>query len=121
MRDEIKNALVTLEPVDSASGCTDSASAARFAKGELSLSETVGVTPMNGVRYALPQKVHRGEGKVKLYFRVDKVYRGRSVVVTCGGEVVKRKKTLVMAPGEMQNIEIDKSLVKGEISIYTEE
>ena len=96
-------------------------SAAAFSKGELCVGSTVSVTPSGGVRYALPQKVHQGEGKVKLYFRVDKVYRGRTVVVQSGGEVIKRKKTLVMAPGEMQNIEVDKSLIKGDISIYTEE
>ena len=79
------------------------------------------MTPSEGVRYALPQKVHKGEGKVKIYFRVDKVYKGRTVVVSSGGAVVKRKKTLVMAPGEMQNIEIDKSLITGDLSIYTEE
>ena len=95
--------------------------AARYAKGELSATETVTVTPSFGVRYALPQRVHKGEGKVKIYFRVDKVYKGRTVVVTCGGAVVKRKKTLVMAPGEMQNIEIDKCLITGDLSIFTEE
>ena len=95
--------------------------AADFARGALSGGDTVNVLPSGGVRYALPQRIHQGEGKVKIYFRVDKVYKGRTVVVTCDGEIVKRKKTLVMAPGEMQNIEIDKSLVKGDISIYTEE
>ncbi len=96
-------------------------SAAKAAKGQISSSATVDVTPSGGVRYALPQKVHLGEGKVKIYFRVDKVYRGRTVVVESCGEVIKRKKTLVMAPGEMQNVEVDKALVKGDLSIYTEE
>ena len=96
-------------------------SAAKSAHSELADGEKVDVLPSYGVRYALPQKVHRGEGKVNIYFRVDKVYRGRTVVVTSGGEIVKKKKTLVMAPGEMQNIEIEKALIKGDISIYTEE
>lgn len=95
--------------------------AAESAKGTLPCGETVNVTPSCGVRYALPQKVHKGEGKVRLYFRVDKVYRGRTVIVTSGGKEIKRKKTLVMAPGEMQNIEIDKSLISGDLAIYTEE
>ena len=95
--------------------------AADFAKGVLPCGDTVAVIPSDGVRYALPQRVHPGEGKVKLYFRVDKVYKGRTVVVTSGGKEIKRKKTLVMAPGEMQNIEIEKSLITGEIKIYTEE
>ncbi len=96
-------------------------SAAGFARGELSGGDTVNVLPSQGVRYALPQRIHKGEGKVKIYFRVDRVYKGRTVLVTSNDEVVKRKKTLVMAPGEMQNIEIDKSLIKGDISIITEE
>ena len=96
-------------------------SAADFAQGALGGGATVNVLPSGGVRYALPQRIHQGEGKVKIYFRVDKVYKGRTVVVTSNGEVVKRKKTLVMAPGEMQNIEIDKSLVTGDLSITTEE
>ena len=96
-------------------------SAAKSAKGALALTDTVNVSPANGVRYALPQKVHLGDGKVKLYFRVDQVYKGRTVVVKCGDEIIKKKKTLVMAPGEMQNIEVDKSLIKGDISITTEE
>jgi len=95
--------------------------AADYAAGALSASPTLPVTPSNGVRYALPQRVHTGEGKVRLYFRVDKVYRGRTVVVTAGGREVKRKKTLVMAPGEMQYIEVDKSLLTGDVSIRTEE
>ncbi|MBO7390281.1 MAG: FAD-dependent oxidoreductase [Clostridia bacterium] len=96
-------------------------SAADFAQGALGGGATVNVLPSSGVRYALPQRLHQGEGKVKIYFRVDKVYKGRTVVVTSNGDVVKRKKTLVMAPGEMQNIEIDKSLVTGDLSITTEE
>ena len=95
--------------------------AARYAKGILESGETISVNPACGVRYALPQKVHKGEGKVKIYFRVDKVYRGRSVVVTSGEREIKRKKTLVMAPGEMQNIEVDKSLIQGDLTIRTEE
>ena len=61
------------------------------------------------------------ELKPAIGYKVQVSGKGRTVVVTCDGEIVKRKKTLVMAPGEMQNIEIDKSLVKGDISIYTEE
>ena len=95
--------------------------AARFARGDLPMGDTLRVLPSDGVRYALPQIVHKGEGKVKIYFRVDKVYKGRTVVVASGDTVLKRKKTLVMAPGEMQNIEIEKSLINGDLSIFTEE
>ena len=96
-------------------------SAALSQRGELPITDTVDVIPSAGVRYALPQRVHRGEGKVKIYFRVDKVYRGRTVIVKSGDEIVKKKKTLVMAPGEMQNIEIEKGDIQGDLMIYTEE
>ncbi len=95
--------------------------AAEYAAGKLPSGEIVSVRAGEGVRYALPQRVHTGEGKVRLYFRVDKVYRGKSVVVRSGDALLKRKKTMVLAPGEMQQIEIEKSLVKGELSIALEE
>ncbi|MBP5404889.1 MAG: FAD-dependent oxidoreductase [Clostridia bacterium] len=96
-------------------------SAAQYAAGKLSQGECVSVAAGEGVRYVLPQRVHKGEGKVRLYFRVNKVYRGKSVVVRSGDELLKRKKTMVLAPGEMQQIEIEKSLIKGDISVALEE
>ena len=95
--------------------------AAEYAAGKLPSGETVSVCAGTGVRYVLPQKVHTGEGKVRLYFRVDKVYRGKSVAVRSGDALLKRKKTMVLAPGEMQQIEIEKSLVQGDISVALEE
>ncbi len=95
--------------------------AALYALGELKGDRSFAVEPSGGVRYALPQRITAAEGKVKIYFRVDKVYKGRTVAVTSLGEVVKRKKTAVMAPGEMQNVEIDASLLKGDVKIFLEE
>ncbi len=96
-------------------------SAALYALGKLPRGEKYAVTPSRGVRYALPQRIQAGEGKVRVYFRVDQVYRGKTVAVASGGEIVKRKKTAVMAPGEMQYIEIDKTALTGDVSIYLEE
>ena len=96
--------------------------AAKYASGALPETPCVSVVAENGVRYALPQRVHMGEGTVRLYFRVDKVYRGKTVTVKAkDGTLLKRKKTLVLAPGEMQYIEIDKSLVTGDLCVALEE
>ena len=95
--------------------------AAEYAAGKLPAGATVLVQAGKGVRYALPQRVHKGEGTVRLYFRVDGVYRGKSVVVRSDGMVLKKKKTMVLAPGEMQHIEIEKSLITGVVEVALEE
>jgi len=95
--------------------------AAKYAAGAIEDAPIVAVRAGAGVRYALPQRIHRGEGTVRLYFRVDKVYRGMTVTARSEGVLLKKKKTMVLAPGEMQYIEIDKSLVTGDISVALEE
>ena len=58
-----------------------------------------------GVRYVVPQNINRATDKdVKIYFRVADVYRDTSVVVTCGDEVLYKRKKRKLAPGEMENV-----------------
>ena len=60
---------------------------------------------VDGVRYIVPQRVNvRGGEKVKLYFRVGKVYRNAKVVVTCNGQTLLSRKRPKLAPGEMENL-----------------
>ena len=95
--------------------------AAKYARGAIEDTPCVQVSTGTGVRYALPQRIHKGEGTVRLYFRVDKVYRGMTVTARSVGVLLKKKKTMVLAPGEMQYIEIDKSLVTGDVCVALEE
>ena len=95
--------------------------AAKYARGAIEDTPCVQVSTGTGVRYALPQRIHKGEGTVRLYFRVDKVYRGMTVTSRSEGVLLKKKKTMVLAPGEMQYIEIDKSLVTGDVCVALEE
>lgn len=95
-------------------------SAAAFAAGELSsasLGQSVGVTASCGVRYALPQRLHVGAGKVTVFFRVDNVYKGRTLVVECNGKTIFSKKYMILAPGEMGSIELDKKDVDGDVNL----
>ncbi len=89
------------------------------AKYALNINETLGdkvsVIAKDGVRYALPQCVHKGEGKVKIYFRVGDVYKSCKLIVESGGETLLTKRSLVMSPGEMESVEIDKSKINGDI------
>ena len=83
-------------------------------------AEQVNVTAKDGVRYALPQKVKKGEGKVQIFFRVGDVYKNCKLVVESGGNILASKKCMVLAPGEMGNVVIDKSQVTDDITVRLE-
>ena len=96
-------------------------SAAKYAKGELDNKGTkYNVSTQNGVRYALPQVVYGGKGTVRIYFRVGAEYKNAKLVVRSGDEVVLTKKYMIVAPGEMQHIELDKEKIKGDITLGLE-
>ncbi len=68
---------------------------------------TIRVKAESGVRYVVPQNINRSTDKdVKIYFRVADVYKDTSVVVTCGDEVIYKRKKRKLAPGEMENVAI---------------
>ena len=83
-------------------------------------AEQVNVTAKVGVRYALPQKVNKGEGTVQIFFRVGDVYKNCKLVVESGGNILASKKCMVLAPGEMGNVVIDKSQVTDDITVRLE-
>lgn len=96
------------------------AAAAKYAKGASVQLDEVRVASTNGVRYALPQRIGNGVGKVRIYFRVDNVYKNCKLVVESENNVLVSKKFLVLAPGEMGSVEIDKSAIKGDIVVRLE-
>lgn len=91
--------------------------AADFAlKGALK-SDKVNVFAKDGVRYALPQRISKCEGKQTLFFRVGDVYKNCRLVVESGDAVLANKKCMVLAPGEMGSVEIDTSAIKGDVIV----
>ena len=95
--------------------------AAKYALGQLEKSgQTVNVVAKDGVRYALPQRISKGEGKVQLFFRVGDVYKNCRLVVESNGKTLLSKKCMVLAPGEMGNVIIDKSAVEGDVIVRLE-
>ena len=82
--------------------------------------ETSPVSAGAGVRYALPQRVHRGEGGAEIFFRTDNVYKNCKVVAECGGRVLYSKKRMIVAPGEMEKITLDKSGIDGDVTVRLE-
>lgn len=95
--------------------------AAEFALDKLQDKVAYDVVAQNGVRYALPQKIYGGEDKVKIYFRVGKVYKGARLNVKSGDEVIFTKKYMILSPGEMENVSIDKSKVNANIVLELED
>lgn len=95
--------------------------AAKYALGQSQKSgEIVNVIAKDGVRYALPQSISKGDGKVQIFFRVGDVYKNCKLIVESGENVLVSKKCMVLAPGEMGNVIIDKSAVCGDVIVRLE-
>lgn len=80
----------------------------------------VNVIAKDGVRYALPQRVSKGDGKVQLFFRVGDVFKNCKLVVESGGNTLVSKKCMVLAPGEMGSVVIDKAQIVGDVVVRLE-
>lgn len=80
--------------------------AAAFLRRELAELPSAPVLDGAGVRGVVPQRLRVGAdiGDVRLMFRPDAVYRGASVVVRSGDREIARKKTMILAPGEMAEL-----------------
>ncbi len=96
-------------------------SAAKYALGKAEKQgEVVSVVAKDGVRYALPQRIHKGEGKVQVFFRTGDVYKNCKLIVESGNEVLLSKKCQVLAPGEMGSVIVDKAKIVGDIVVRLE-
>ena len=72
------------------------------------------------VGYVVPQKLSVNATDTKLYFRVRKVMRDATVVITCGDKTVLTQKRPVLTPGEMQTVTLKSAVIKnlsGEIEV----
>ena len=84
--------------------------AARYLSGGGERGEPVRLTAGRGVRYTVPAQVDplRMEEELTVRFRVDNEYRGAAVVVSAGEEILQRRKKLILAPGEMEEIRLSR-------------
>lgn len=74
-----------------------------------------------GVRYTVPQKINIEaiRDKVKVRFRVGDVYKDKFISVYAGEERILHKKKKVLAPGEMEEILLDKDMLMNISNIST--
>ncbi|MEG1528086.1 MAG: FAD-dependent oxidoreductase [Clostridia bacterium] len=104
----------------SAEGLLAGKSAGLYALNKLPITQKFAVSVANGVRYALPQQICQGEGKVKLFLRVDKTYKSTKLVIYCGEQKILSRAYLVMSPGEMVSVELDKSAITNDLIVKLE-
>lgn len=87
--------------------------AAKFLKGGTANSgKCICLTAKNGVRYTVPTCIHPENmpESITVRFRVADVYRGASIVATSdSGEELIRRKRMIVAPGEMEEITLKKA------------
>ena len=85
--------------------------AAEYAKGALrENAKYAEIKAAGGARYTVPKRIDISsmDEKVTLRFRVGDVYKGKSVALYYDGELIKKTRRRVMAPGEMEELVLTK-------------
>ena len=89
-----------------------------YALGELKRGKENKVFAGNGIRYTVPSSYFESEeGTLDIYFRITKKFVNAKIVVYSEGEEVFTKQTIALNPGEMEVITVEKSKLKGDISV----
>ena len=89
--------------------------AAKFALGQMTEStDIIKINAVDGVRYTVPRTVDRErmEDNLTVRFRVGTTYKDVYIGVYFGEERVLHRKRPVMAPGEMEQVILQKSKLK---------
>ena len=88
--------------------------AVRFIQESSNAGRMIPLQAQDGVRYTVPQllDVENMEPQVTVRFRVSDVFRDRYVCVYCGEKLISRKKRMIMAPGEMEQVVLEKNVLQ---------
>ena len=86
-----------------------------YGKGSSDPIDVVEISTDGGVRYTVPQRIHvsRMRDSVTVRFRVADVYRDKTIAVYRGERCLSRRKTRVLAPGEMEQVKLEKKDLQG--------
>ncbi len=91
--------------------------AAMYAKGRLDTSREIKVLAGDGLSYVVPCKCYSGEGMFNAKFRLKQRIERSFIIARSGKEIVGKKYVLAGVPGEMLNIDIDKSKANSDIVV----
>ena len=86
--------------------------AAAFLDGRLEKTKReIPIRAVDGVRYTVPASLDTGrmEETQVVRFRVGNVYRDAAIEISFDGKVVSSRKKKVLAPGEMEQINLKKA------------
>ena len=83
--------------------------------GEASDVKTVEIHPTDGVRYTVPKFIRPTEmdDTLTVRFRVGDVYKNCCIATYFDDELISKRKRPVMAPGEMEQVILDKKKLAG--------
>ncbi|MBR3973405.1 MAG: FAD-dependent oxidoreductase [Oscillospiraceae bacterium] len=77
--------------------------------------KTLPIRTSGGVRYTVPVEIRpealNPEGKVTIRFRVGAVYQNKRIVIYAGDKQIFTKKRPVLAPGEMETVNLKSKLL----------
>ena len=78
--------------------------------GSVKKAKTVEILAVDGVRYTVPKYIRPGEmdDTITVRFRVGDVYKNCAIATYFDNELISRRKRAVMAPGEMEQVILDK-------------
>ena len=91
------------------------AAAEYAAKGAKADCDCIPIIPTGGVRYTVPVEIRRDhtDGDVTIRMRVDNVYQNKYLCLYKDEERLVRRKRMIMAPGEMETIQIELAKLAG--------
>ena len=78
--------------------------AARYLSQGKPSDDTISLLAEGGVRYTVPQYIHRSAETVTVRFRVGRPYRDAAVCLYVDGKPLRRIPKRVLAPGEMERV-----------------
>ena len=75
--------------------------------------KTVEICPEGGVRYTVPKFIRpeQMEENLTVRFRVGDVYKNHAIATYFGDELISKRKRQVMAPGEMEQVILNKEKI----------
>ncbi len=91
--------------------------AAKYVKNNCSMGELgkeIPIIPTDGVRYTVPKMIHvnRMEDELVVRFRVGAVYKNCYIAAYLNDQRIIHRKRQIMAPGEMEEIKLNKAALE---------
>ena len=94
-------------------------SAARYVLEGVKDSESIRLEGKNGVRYTVPQTLHRGGAPITVRFRVGQPYRNAALCAYAGSTLLKRIPKRILTPGEMESFPLDPAAIPADADTVT--